>query len=53
MELTELESILKGYDEKIDKNISINSDILKKLIIDKPSKYIQTERLKALYGSVI
>ncbi len=49
MELTELESILKGYDEKIDKNISINRDILKKLIIDKPSKYIQTERLKALY----
>ena len=33
MELTELESILKGYDEKIDKNISINRDILKKLII--------------------
>ena len=49
MELTELESILKRYDEKIDKNISINRDILKKLIIDKPSKYIQTERLKALY----
>ena len=49
MELTELERILKGYDKKIDKNISINRDILKRLLIDKPSKHIQTEWLKTLY----
>lgn len=49
MELAELENIIKGYDKKIDENISLNRDVLKRLLINKPHRCLQVERLKTLY----
>lgn len=49
MELTELGNIIKEYDKKIDENIALNRDVLKRILSDQPRKQIRIERLKNLY----
>lgn len=49
MELNELGNIIKEYDKKIDENIALNRDVLKRILSDKPNKHIRIERLKSLY----
>lgn len=49
MELTELGNIIKEYDKKIDENIVLNRDVLKKILSDKPNRHIRIECLKTLY----
>lgn len=49
MELNELGNIIKEYDKKIDENIALNRDVLKRILSDKPNKHIRIERLKTLY----
>lgn len=49
MELTELENIIKGYDKKMDENITLNREVLKRLLSSKPRRHLQLERLKTVY----
>lgn len=49
MELTELENIIKGYDRKMDENITLNREVLKRLLSNKPRRHLQLERVRALY----
>lgn len=49
MELAELESIIKRYDKKMEENITLNREVLKRLLINKPHKRLQIERLKIIY----
>lgn len=49
MELTELGNIIKEYDKKLDENIALNRDVLKRILSDKPNKHVRIERLKTLY----
>jgi amino acid transporter len=47
MEFTDLQAIWLRYDESLSENTKINKEILKKILIAKPEKRINWEKIKA------